>query len=737
MEQQAVSNGSGYYSQIDKGYDELTKQTSDGKMKLSVLVSGAHCAACIYKIENSLKKHPEVTHARLNFSTGFLAMEWTGEKKVANDLIEEIENLGYGVRPYDVYQAKEKMDSEDRFLLLCLGVAGFSMGNIMLLSVGLWATTAETMGMATRDFMHWISALIAIPTVIYSGRPFFYSAYSALKSGRTNMDVPISVGLVLASTMSLFETLNHGEHAYFDSAVMLIFFLLIGRYFDFRARKKAQSSASALLSSLSGFATVIENGKPKHVLIRDIAAGQILRIASGDKFPADGKIIEGMSDVDLSLITGETIPASLSPGSLVYAGTINISAPLLVEVTKKAEDSLLADIARLMDRATQSQALYVRLADKVAKLYTPVVHLLALITFLVWWGIIDAPWQSSLMTAITVLIITCPCALGLAVPVVQVLANNKLMKMGILVKSGDALERLAAIDRVIMDKTGTLTIGNPCLVSNPPANFLSIAASLAAYSNHPLSLALTQAYQGPISTVANIKEYPGEGLEGDIEGQRVRLGSRKWCGDKEAAQSEYLELWLNINSETVIAFLFADQLRPDSHATITHFQNAGLPPALLSGDRKIIVEKVAATCGIKTYKAEQTPAMKLAYLEELKRSGNRVLMVGDGLNDAPCLAAANISMAPGTAIDISQNTADIIFMGDNFNPVYQTYETALFTQKIVRQNFYLAVAYNVVAIPVAALGFLTPFLAALAMSGSSLVVILNSFRIARQRKWTS
>ncbi len=732
MEQQTVSNLAGPDSPINKGYETLTKDAQNGTLTLSVLVTGAHCAACIQKIESSLKRHPEVTHARLNFSTGLLVMEWLGDKKIANDLVGDVERLGYGVRPYDLGKEKESMDAEERFLQLCLGVAGFSMGNIMLVSVGLWTTSAETMGMATRDFMHWVSALIAIPTILYSGRPFFRSAAAALKAGRTNMDVPISVGLILTGSMSLFETINHGEHAYFDSAVMLIFFLLIGRYFDFRARKKAQSSAAALLSSLSGFTTVIEDGKPRHVLVKDIVEGQILRIASGDKFPVDGEIIEGISDVDLSLVTGETIPITVETGSAVYAGTVNLSAPLLVKVTKRATNSLLADIARLLEKATQSQAHYVRLADRAAKFYTPVVHTLALLTFLIWWGGIGAEWQQSLMIAITVLIITCPCALGLAVPVVQVLATNKLMKQGILVKSGDALERLAVIDRVLMDKTGTLTAGKPSLINAEPSDYLRIAASLAAYSNHPLSKSLTRAFHEPMLPVTNVQEYPGQGMEGVIEGKVVRLGSRKWCGNQSQADSEHLELWLNLNNETLIPFYFADQLRPDSTETIYKFQQTELSPVLLSGDRDTIVRNIAAECAIDSFHAEQTPAMKLACLEDLKAKGHKVLMVGDGLNDAPTLAAAHISIAPGTAIDIAQNAADIVFMGEKFGAVYQTFDTARFTQKLVKQNFKLAVIYNVIAIPVAALGFLTPLLAAIAMSGSSLVVILNSFRIVRK-----
>lgn len=730
MEQQAVSHIANDHSEIEKGYESVVK-TNDSVNALSVLVKGAHCAACIYKIENALKSDNSVMEARLNFSTGQLNIQWRGDQAFANDYVRTVENLGYEVRPYTASAMKEDNDKQEQFLLLCLGVAGFAAGNIMLVSVGLWATTAETMGMATRDFMHWVSALIAIPTILFSGRPFFRSAFAALKSGNTNMDVPISVGLILTGCMSIFETVHHGEHAYFDSAVMLIFFLLIGRYFDFRARKKAQASASDLLQSFSGFATVLEDGKARHVLIQDIKEGYVIRVSAGEKFPVDGKIIEGMSDADISLVTGETIPVSLKRDELVYAGTVNLSAPVIMVALKAAENSLLSDIAKLMEKAEQGHARYVRMADRAAKLYTPVVHTLALITFIIWWGIIGTAWQDSLMTAITVLIITCPCALGLAVPVVQVLATGKLMRAGILVKSGDALERLADIDKILMDKTGTLTLGKPALLSCGSPENLRIAASLAVHSSHPLSVALTKSYQGGLQPVTDIKEYPGLGLEAVIDHKTVKLGNRKWCGDKNAENTTHMELWLHVEGQPPSYFVFSDALRSDSAETIHKFQKSGLYPILLSGDRKNVVKDIAHGCHIDDYRYEYSPMEKFSYMEALKQKGHKVLMVGDGLNDAPTLAGANVSIAPGTAISLSQNAADIIFMGEKLDPVYEAYKTAQMTQKIVRQNFLLAVIYNVIAIPVAACGLLTPFLAAIAMSGSSLIVILNSFRVRK------
>ncbi len=712
------------------GYEGLVDRAIDGNKQLSILVSGVHCAGCIQKIESSLAKEQDIKSVRLNFSTKRLAIIWQGEDEYANDLVKKVESLGYGVKPYTPDIAKEETKLQEHFLLLCLGVAGFAMGNIMLLSVGLWSSSSETMGVATRDLMHWVSAIIAIPTIIFSGRPFFRSAFKALIAGHTNMDVPISIALILASGMSLYETMNQGEHVYFDSAVMLMFFLLIGRYLDMRAKGVARSSASELLSTLSGFANVIEGGnKIKRIAIRDVREGMIIRVSSGDSFPVDGIIKKGRSSVDTSLVTGETLPTDIQAGDEVYAGTINISAPVTIEAIRVADDSLLADIVRLMEKAGQSQARYVRMADKAAKAYTPVVHSMAVIAFLGWWLVGGIAPQDALLIAVTVLIITCPCALGLAVPIVQVIASGKLMKKSVLLKSGDALERLAVIDTILMDKTGTLTVGKPVLQGEYDQEIMQIAVSLAAHSSHPLSKALNNAYKGNYLDIEDVQEVAGKGMKGKYNGKLVKLGSHSWCANNNDPSSSDIELWLSIEGRSSIKFIFKDSLRTDTVETLSKLKKQGLDIIILSGDRKEVVENIAKECDISKFYSEVTPPEKFKIMEELSCKGHKVMMVGDGLNDAPTLAGADVSMAPGTAIDMAQNAADIIFMGEKFAPVYETYNIAKFSQKLVKENFGLAVIYNIVAIPLALAGLVTPLIAAIAMSGSSIIVIGNSFRL--------
>ncbi|HPD83719.1 MAG: heavy metal translocating P-type ATPase [Alphaproteobacteria bacterium] len=715
--------------EVEDGYESLAYLTTDNQYELSVLVSGVHCAGCIQKIESSLTSLKNIQNARLNFSTNRLNLSWKGSSEQANDYVKIVQNLGYGVKPYDNTAAQNEVQAEERFLLLCLGISGFAMGNIMLLSFGLWITDAHTMGFATREFMHWIQALIALPTVLLAGRPFFRSAFAALSKKHTNMDVPISLALILASGMSVFEMLRHGEHVYFDSAVMLMFFLLIGRYLDFRARKQARSSATDLLNTLSGFATVIEGEKTRKILIRDLKEGMKVRVSVGDKFPVDGELIEGESEVDTSLITGETVPRKILKGENVFAGTINLSSPVLIQVSKAAEDSLLADIVRLMEKAGQGQAAYVRIADKAAKLYTPVVHSFAGLAFLGWFLVGGMEWQDALIIAITVLIITCPCALGLAVPVVQVLATGRLMKKNILVKSGDALERLSSIDTILFDKTGTLTLGHPVLKPDYNHDVFSLAASLASHSRHPLSRALAVGFEGNLLSLEQVEEIPGKGMQAIYQGKVIQLGSRSWCGNSEQEETDQLEIWLSIEGQKPHVFYFKDTLRGDAHDVIKKFQGDNVNTIILSGDRKSVAESIADECGIKTVYAEKTPVEKFEILQDLRNYNHKVLMVGDGLNDAPVLAGANVSIAPGTAVDMAQNAADIIFMGEKLSSVYEVYNTARKTQILVKQNFMLAVIYNIIAVPLALAGMVTPMIAAICMSGSSLIVIANSFRL--------
>ena len=715
--------------------------TPDGHATLHLMVDGLQCAACVWLIETVLRREPGVIHARLNMTTRRLTITWDPALNDAAGVTGPVIRLGYRLVPFD----PEKLDAaeavRERELLRALGVAGFSAANVMLMSVAIWAGHSQGMGPATRDLLHWVSALIAMPAILYAAKPFFRSAWSALKSRRTNMDVPISIGVTLATGMSLAETIRGAEHAYFDSAITLLFFLLIGRYLDMRARGRARSAAEHLLSLNASAVTVLdEDGGSRVVRPEQVAVGMAVLVAAGERIPVDGRVADGVSDIDTGLISGESVPGAARPGDKVFAGTLNLTAPLRLDVTAVGEGTLLAEIVRLMEMAEQGRARYVALADRVSRAYAPVVHLTALATFLGWVFIAGTAWQPALLNAIAVLIITCPCALALAVPVVQVIASGRLMRQGILLKSATALERLTEIDTIVFDKTGTLTEGRPELHAGGLSDSdLRLAASLAASSRHPLARALCRAVPG-VAVAAGVREIPGSGLALDGPDGEIRLGSRRFTGaavedgdHTDAKNAPIRNSGSPAPGAAPVRFSFTDALRPDAAGVIAALLADGKRVVLLSGDRWAAVADVAARLGIGEWRAEQSPADKAACLEELARSGATVLMVGDGLNDAPALSAAHVSLSPSTAVDVSQTAADMVFQGLKLSPILEVLDVARRSGQLVRQNFAMTFLYNLVTIPLAVGGFVTPLIAAAAMSSSSLIVILNALRLSRRR----
>jgi Cu2+-exporting ATPase len=708
---------------------------------LDFMVEGVHCGGCVSKIERALGARPEVERARVNLSTRRLSLEWHGKADEAGDLVGVVTRLGYGLVPFDPERLERGDKAEEKELLRAMAVAGFAAANVMLLSISVWAGNAEDMGPVTRSLLHWFSALIALPAILYAGRPFFRSAWSALRYGRMNMDVPISLAVLLAGGMSLHEVATGGPHAYFDSAVTLLFFLLIGRYPDRRARGRARSAVERLLTLRTKAVTVLDDaGHRRHVPAEQVRAGEAVLVAAGERIGIDGRITAGRSEVDQSLITGESLPVAVAVGDQVFAGTVNGSAPLTVTVTGVGEDTLLAEIARLMETAEQRRARYVALADRIARLYAPVVHGLALATFVGWWGIAGAPWQTALLYAIAVLIITCPCALGLAVPAVQVIASGRLLRKGVLLKSGTALERFAEIDTVVFDKTGTLTEGAPEAALDPSLDddARRLAAGMAAASKHPLARALARAVPDA-PALAAVRETPGCGLAFDTPAGEARLGSRAWCGvdedgDGSGKEAAGPELWLKRPQGAPVRFAFRERLRADAAEVIAALREKGLAVLLLSGDRAPTVSALAASLGIAKWRAAQTPADKVAALDDLARAGKRVLMVGDGLNDAPALAAAHVSLSPSSAADIAQTAADAVFQGRALDPVLEILAVARRARALVRQNLVLAFGYNAVTVPIAIAGLVTPLVAALAMSASSIVVVTNALRLGRVKR---
>lgn len=718
----------------------FVREGEKGRHRLELMVTGAKCAACIRKIENGLLAIPGVAEARLNLSTSRLKVEWTPGAVEPEKLTRTLAALGYRAAPFDPEIAQRSVDAEGRFLLRCLAVAGFAAMNIMMFSAPIWF--GDDMGAGTRTVLHWISALIAIPCALYAAQPFFRSAWRALRARRANMDVPISLAVVLTLSMSIAETLVQGEHAYFDGITMLLFFLLIGRYLDHSLRERARTAAKELLALQAVTATRLNGplGAAESIAARDIRPGDLLLLAAGDRAPCDGVIEQGLSELDCSMLTGETMPQAARVGDPILAGAVNLTQKLTMRASAAAADSAVAELARLIEVGEQGRGKFVRLADRAAALYVPVVHSLAALTFLAWmlgpwllrtlgFDVADVGIRVALLNAIAVLIITCPCALGLAVPAVQVVATGRLFKRGVLVKSGDALERLAGIDIVVLDKTGTLTLGRPRLVSSPSSVALLKAAALARVSRHPLSRALVEA-AGAGTLCADAVETPGEGVEGTLDGARARLGKRTFVAPEFAdAEDGGSELWFSVGDAPPQRFLFEDALRVDAAETIKALKARGLEVQLLSGDRAKAVEHAAVAAGIAVWRAGVTPAEKTARLQGLRAEGKKALMIGDGLNDAAALASAYVSASPGTAVEASQAAADFVLQGPGLMPIVEALDVAKAARARALENLRFSALYNLIAAPAAAFGLLTPLIAAAAMSGSSLIVTLNALRM--------
>lgn len=722
----------------DRDWEAFATPRPDGTVHMDLAVEGITCAACMSVIERGLKSVPGVTEARVNYTTRRLALGWQPDATAAGPLVERLEKLGYRAHPFDPGRRSAEEEAEAKELLRCMGVAGFGTMNIMLLSVSVWAGNVTDIDAPTRDLFHWISALIAVPVIAYSGRPFFRSAFRALKALRTNMDVPISIGVVLTLGLSIFETMRSAEHAFFDSVAMLLFFLLTGRFLDHNMRRRTRSVAENVAAlRVEAAAKILPDGTVRDVPLSKVDPGDLVLVRPGERVSVDGVVEDGSSDIDQSLVTGETTLVGVGHGDRVYAGTLNVGGLLRVRVTAATEGTLLDEVNRLLESAAQAKSKYMRLADRAARAYAPVVHTSALLTFLGWWLIFRLPVPDSLVVAVSVLIITCPCALALAIPTVQVVSSGILFKAGVLLHSGDAIERLAAVDTVVFDKTGTLTLPEPRLLdrSGADADRLARAGRLARASRHPLGQALAEATRA-VAPPVEVRETPGQGIEATIDGRAERLGSPTFCGVAPEAVARLLERFPGASlvahregdGEPVL-FAFEQGLRHDARATVDRLKAMGLAVEILSGDREAAVAEAAQALGVTRFAAGLGPTDKIARLETLKAEGHHVLMVGDGLNDAPALAAAHVSLSPVTAVHLSQAAADAVFLGDRLAPVAVSVEMARRARTAMVQNLWLSVIYNLIAVPVAVVGLVTPLIAALAMSGSSVIVTLNALRL--------
>ncbi|MDO9294584.1 cation-translocating P-type ATPase [Bradyrhizobium sp.] len=723
--------------QATRDFSHYVRDAGAGLSHIDLAVEGVSCAGCMSKIERGLSAIPDVTLARVNLTDRRVALEWKQGTLDPARFIDRLAELGYKAYPFETAGAEAAEAEQSRFLLRCLGVAAFATMNVMMLSIPVWSGNVSDMIPEQRDFFHWLSALIALPAAAYAGQPFFRSAWNALSTRNVNMDVPISIGVILALGMSVVETINHAEHAYFDAAIMLLTFLLVGRYLDQSMRRRTRAVAGNLAALKAETATkFVGPDEISEVPVAAIDPGDIVLLRPGERCAVDGTVIEGRSEIDQSLITGETRHVAAEQGTAVYAGSLNMTGTLRVRVSAASEGTLLAEITRLLDNALQARSRYVRLADRASRLYAPVVHATALLTIL-GWVLFGASWHDAIVTGVAVLIITCPCALGLAIPTVQTVVSGAMFRAGVLLNSGDSIERLAEVDHIIFDKTGTLTLPDLEVVnaSGIPEDVFKLAGQLALASHHPVAAALARAANAK-APLADAVEEPGQGVRATLGGRELRLGRPSFCAAEQlASDSQDLDPEASIvafsDGEKSYVFCVRQGLRPDAQAMISALRLRNIKVEILSGDREPAVRAAARALGVSDWRAGVTPADKIARIEELKAQGIKVMMVGDGLNDAPSLAAAHVSMSPISAAHLSQATADLVFLGKPLAPVVAAIDFSRKALLLMRQNLWLAVVYNFLAVPIAISGVVTPLIAAAAMSGSSILVMLNALRARR------
>ena len=715
-----------------------------------VAVSGMRCAACALAIEDALKAVPGVLDAHVQGAAGRARVIWSARVVKPSQWIEAVRRAGYVALPAGDAGARMQRRQAQRMALWRWLVAGFCMMQVMMYATPAYLAAPGDITPDMLALLRWASWVLTLPVVLFSCAPFFANALRDLRQRRISMDLPVALGMAITFAVSSAGTFDpggpFGQEVYFDSLTMFVFFLLTGRWLEGRLRDRTAGALEALLHRMPD--SVERLARPGHferVAVRRLVVGDIVRVLPGERFPADGRVLEGRTLADEALLTGESRPLPRGPGERVLAGSHNLSAAVQVEVEQIGLTTRFAQIVALMDNAALHKPAIAQLADRIAVPFLLAILLVAGIAGWLWWSVDPA---RALMVSVAVLVVTCPCALSLATPAAMLASAGSLARQGVLVRRLPSLEALAAVDTVVFDKTGTLTQDGMTVTSvhvrenASRAAVLAEAAALASHSLHPVSRALVAAgeAQAPAAGApifASVLELPGSGLSGvltlrgDVNAPRtLRLGSASHCG-LDRADTPQQQVHLADDKGWLATFELSERVRPDASAAIGALKNAGLKALLLSGDRGAATARVARQVGIDEAWGDCTPEDKLARLLALQGQGHRVAMVGDGLNDTPVLAGAHVSFAFGQAVPLARNRADLVVLGDRLALVPMTLRQARRTLRVVRQNLGWALAYNVVCVPLAVAGWLPAWLAGLGMAASSLLVVLNAARLAR------
>ena len=731
---------------VQESFVRHSESDSGDVREADLILEGITCAACIWLNERHIASLDGVVSIVVNYSTHRARLEWDNDQIKLSQILEAITQIGYLAHPYDPSRQQQLFEDERKQQIKRLGLAAVLGMQVMMIAVALYLGDYFGMEAQYEKFFYWISLGLTLPVMLYSAQPFFKTAIRDLKRGQAGMDVPVSIGISVAFAGSVWSTFNgHGE-VYYDSVVMFVFFLLTGRYFELVARKKSAENADALVHSTPAVATRVKDESEAMVTVAELKIGDTVRVKPGETFPADGVVIEGHSSVDESLLTGESMPVPITVNGNIIGGSINISSPLLVKVEKLGQDTVLSGVLRLLERAQTEKPTITRLADKTAAWFVLGVLILAVSVAAYWWGHEGASW---LPVTIAVLVVTCPCALSLATPTAVTAATSRLTSQGLLTTRGHALETLAKATHFIFDKTGTLTQGKlelqsiKCLSDASKDDCLNWAAALENSSEHPVAKAICNEVEIQSKTADDIINTPGAGLTGSVEGRQFWLGTQAYIQKNTGLivpEGELKNLRNQGNTVVILAdsnqcqalFALGDRLRSGAKELITQLKSSGLKVVLLSGDHQQTVEAIAKQVGIDDWQAECLPADKLTEVKTLQEQGAVVAMVGDGINDAPVLAAAQVSIAMASGTQLAAASADMLLLSTDLLSIGSGRNIAKQMLSIIRQNITWAIGYNVIALPAAALGYVAPWMAAIGMSASSLIVVGNALRLLRK-----
>ena len=721
---------------------EFVSINDDSTKEANLIIEGISCPACVWLIESRLASLDGVRHVSVNYSTQRCRICWQEPDITLSTILTAITQLGYNTQPYNHKQRELIYDNERKSQLLRLGIAGLFGMQVMMIAIALYFGEASGIEKQYRIFFHWISLLLTLPVLFYSGFPLLTGAYRDIKNKRPGMDVPIALGLSIAFCSSLWSTLQNTGHVYYDSIVMFVFFILGGRYFEFMSRRKSTAYLDKVSSILPLTATRV-NADGNHEIIESntLSISDQVLVKPGEVIPVDGDIFQGRSSVNESLITGESMPVTKTPGMHVIGGSTNIESPLFINITNIGEHTVLSNISRIIDKASSNKPASVLLANKIVSVFIICLLIIASLVALYWYQTDQAQW---LAITITVLVVSCPCALSLATPTAFSSAAATLMQYGIALINNDAIEKIAKSDCFVFDKTGTLTKGELELVQIDiiDTNFkredvLTIASALEAASEHPLAKAIVNASKisEPIRA-HHIENFPGQGISGEIEGTWY-IGTERFINEhctenvvhKQDTNDSLRKIVLANNNSVIATLYFNDELRDNSKALIHYLKKQGKKIILMSGDHNSIVNRVADKLSIDECHAELKPEDKLNSIAQLQQQGHQVCMVGDGINDAPAFAQADVAIAMTDASDITKLNADVLLLNNKIEVLKTMLKIVAKTNNIIHINFTWALAYNITALPFAIAGFITPWMAALGMSLSSLIVVINATKI--------